>query len=117
MALPRKEAYIPREGKVIYILQGQVELSRTTHEPIPYFKHGVGFNAEGRGSTTSYRDRTALLKLGYKDISKKHWEAKRKEYEKLMKEHTEGKGKSKDKSKPKPEPEKEPVKDEEEKEG
>lgn len=100
MALPRKEDYILREGKVIYILQGPIETNKKG-QPVEYYKHGVGFNTEGRGSTSSFRDRTALLKMGFRDISKKHWEAKAKEYERLIKAEE----KPKSKAKPKPEPE------------
>ena len=104
MALPRKEDYIPREGKVIYILQGPIETDKQGNA-IEYFRHGVGFNAEGRGSTSSYKDRTALINKvgGFRDISKKHWEAKAKEYYRLLKDESAPKKKSKTKAEPEPE--------------
>ena len=95
MALPDERGYIPI--KVIYVLQGP----KTGQ---PYFKHGVGFNEDGRGATSSYADRSVLVNsLGFKDITNQHWAAKKKEWEKLVKE--EESKKSKKKAEPEPEEE------------
>lgn len=105
-ALPNKEGYIPI--KTIYILQGQPNRFGK-----PFNIHGISFNADGRGSTTSYNDKEFLLKKGgFKEITKKYWEAKAKVWDKLVKAESSGK-----KGKPEPEleiePEPEPEKEDE----
>ena len=79
MALPNKEAYIP--VKTIYILKAPPRLDGRQ-----WSQHGVGFTADGRGSTTSFADAQFLIKtFGYRDITRKYWAAKKKAWDKLVK--------------------------------
>ena len=106
MTLPNEEQFIPI--KTIYILQGQPNRFGK-----PFQMHGISFNADGRGSTTSFNDKEFLLKKGgFKEITKKYWAAKAKEWDKLLKAEP-GKGKSKGKPEPEPETEPEPDKEDE----
>lgn len=105
MTLPNKEQYVPI--KTIYILQGKATGKH-------YSQHGVTFNDKGVGSTTSFNDKEFLIKkFGYVDITQKHWEAKRKIYDKLVKTDSGKKSKSKSKTEPEPEPDTEPEKEDE----
>ena len=100
MALPNREQYFPT--KTIYILQAPLKYDGRGKLVQGWFQHGVTFNEHGRGSTTSYNDAQFLIaNCNCKDISKKHWESKAKEYEKLVK----AEGKSKPKAEPEPDPE------------
>ena len=87
MALPNRDNYFP--NKTIYILKAPPR-----HDGKPWQQHGVSFNAEGRGATTSFRDKDFLIKtFGYKDITKQHWANRAKQWEKLVKAELKGKPK------------------------
>ena len=90
MALPNKDNYIP--VKMIYVLQSPIKHDKTGKPLEGWYMQGVQFNAEGKGTTTSYRDKQFLVdKAGCKDITKKHWEEKAKEWEALVKALSAGK--------------------------
>ena len=102
MALPNKDNYIP--VKTIYILQCPIKYDNSGNPLEGWFIHGVQFNAQGKGSTTSYNDRSFLIdNAGCKDISKRHWAAKAKEWEKLVKAFSYGKGEAEPEVEDKPE--------------
>ena len=84
MALPNKESYIP--VKMIYVLQSPIKHDKSGKPLDGWYMGGVQFNAGGKGTTTSYRDRTFLVeKAGCKDITKTHWAETAKDWEKLVK--------------------------------
>jgi len=90
MALPNKDNYIP--VKMIYILKCPIKHDSSGIPLDGWQIHGVQFNVEGKGSTTSFRDRDFLVKnAGCKDITRTHWAEKAREWEKLVKGFSSGK--------------------------